>query len=71
MELESVESKLYRAPLNSFIESLREFHNINGYLTARQQNALDNILGKDKTEKIVAKKSKMDRDPEQLSDLLL
>lgn len=76
---QTIQQKLDSAPFSNFIQSLQDFYDDNGYLTANQENKLNVILEDVRyaKEKQLLKNQKNkdqhyeDADPETLEDLLL
>lgn len=66
----NIDDKLAKAPNTQFVQSLRQYYASKGFLTAGQQNALDVVIEKDKSEMFVYKKQKVDKDPESYDDLI-
>lgn len=68
----SIIEKLNSAPDSKFVESLRDQYSERGFLTEKQEIALDAVLRYSTDVKMSPKSSKYeDSDPEELSDLLI
>lgn len=70
--MKTIEDKLKEAPPSDFIESLRSQFKEKGFLSAKQENVLDEILEHRFSKQQSRKQYKYeDKDPESFEDLLL